>query len=68
MMMIPRDMRQRINRFTHEEGLRHALAEKERLIAGVEQLMREGKAYGEIQEWLAGRLAGGRGGIIAAED
>ena len=59
--MIPKELRQIINRHAHMEGQRHEAAEKARLLAELEQMKLEGKAYSELRGWLDTMLNGAMG-------
>lgn len=51
-MIIPRELRQTVNKAAHIEGQRHEATTKARLMAELEQRKKDGATDDTLREWL----------------
>ena len=52
--MIPKELRQIVNKTAHAEALRYEVIEKVRLMAELEKMMESGASFNQLHEWLDG--------------
>lgn len=55
--MLVKELRQMINKAAHAEAIRYEATEKARLLAGLEQMKKEGATHRQLREWLERRIA-----------